>query len=56
MPMFEVEFLKNGSKFFNNIRLLLEENISFHMNLVSQLDALVFETGDRWNSKMRKHP
>ena len=56
MPMFEAEFLKNGSHFFLTIlRLLLEKNISFHMNLVGQLDALFCETGVRTNSKIWKH-
>ena len=55
MPMFEVKFLKNGSKFLNNTSFPLEENISFHINLVSQLDALVCEIGVRKNSKIRSY-
>ena len=55
IPMFEVKFLKNGSKFLTILRLLLEENIFFHINLVSQLDALVCETGVRRNAKIWKH-
>ena len=56
MPMFEVEFLKNGSNFLTILRLLLEENISFHINQVSQLDALVYETGGSGNFNKWKHP
>ena len=56
MPMFEVKFLKNGSTFFNYTSFILEENLSFHINLVSQLDAIVGEAGIPRNIDERKHP
>ena len=49
-------YSKTARNFLTIFRVLLEENISFHINLVSQLDALVCETGVCRNSKMRKHP
>ena len=43
-------FLKNGSKFFHNIYLLPKvNNISFHLNLVSPLAALVCTIGVHGN-------
>ena len=38
------------------LRLLLEENISFHINLVSELDALVGEAGIPRNFDKRHPP
>ena len=56
MPMFEVKFLKNGSIFFTILRLLLDENIAFHIDQVSQLDSLVGEVGILRNIGKRIQP
>ena len=54
--------LKNDTSFSHNTfpaqsnKYKIEENISFHLNLVSQLDALVGEAGIPRNFDKRKQP
>ena len=48
-------FLKNGSKFFTIHSLPKVDNISFHLNLVSQLAALVCTIGVHGNIGNSKH-
>ena len=47
-------FLKNGSKFFTIHSLPKVDNISFHMNLVSQLAARVCQPGIHRNKDIGK--
>ena len=49
-------FLKTARNFLAILRPGIEENISFHLNLVSQLDALVGEAGIPRNFDKRKQP
>ena len=49
-------FLKTARNFWAILRPGIEENISFHFNLVSQLDALVCEAGIPRNFDKRKQP
>ena len=53
---FQSNFSKTARNFLTILRLLLEENISFHINLISQLDALVGEAGIPRNIDKRKQP
>ena len=53
IPMFEVEFLKNGSKFFNNTSSHIREYFLSYKP-VSQLDALVAAAGIPTNIDKRK--
>ena len=48
--------LKTARNFWAILRPGIEENISFHLNLVSQLDALVGEAGIPRNFDKRKQP
>ena len=45
MPMFEIEFLKNGSTFLNNTSSPTRGEYFLYLNLFSELDALVGEAG-----------
>ena len=47
-------FLKTARNFWAILRPGIEENISFHLNLVSQLDVLVGEAGIPRNFDKRK--
>ena len=49
-------FLKTARNFWAILRPEIEENISFYLNLVSQLDALVGEAGIPRNLDKRKQP
>ena len=49
-------FLKTARNFWAILRPEIEENISFLLNLVNQLDALVGEAGIPRNFDKRKQP
>ena len=48
-------FSKTARNFFMILSLGKVDNISFHMNLVSQLAALVCQSGVHRNNEIRKH-
>ena len=54
MTIKDVIFLQNGLKFFMILSRDKVDNISFHMNLVSQLAALVCQSGVHRNKDRRK--
>ena len=54
MTILDVIFLQNGSKFYMILSLGKVVNISFHINLVSQLAALVCQPGVHKNKDRRK--
>ena len=57
MPMFEVEFLKNGSKFFNNTSSPARGEYFLSYKPSQPIGrASLWDAGLRRNSKMRKHP
>ena len=54
MIILDVIFLQNGSNFYMILSLGNVDNISFHINLVSQLAALVCQPGVHRNKDRRK--
>ena len=56
MDVLEVTFSKNGSLFFSKIlHHIIEDNISFQLNLVNRLAAVVCASGNHINFNIAKH-